>query len=177
MQLVKATVTNNQIVVLDASALDIIATDTSVIAHQAKKIIITPHQIEWQRLSNIRVQYQNDSANQTALNGLFPQKNCILVLKSNKTKIYDQFGNILENPLGNPGMATGGCGDTLSGIIGGICGQFGGELNAVASAVYLHSLAGDIIYRKNYIVRPTAISALLPQLLKKYEYNNNDVER
>lgn len=51
------------------------------------------------------------------------------------------------------------------------------ELNAVASAVYLHSLAGDIIYRKNYIVRPTAISALLPQLLKKYEYNNNDVER
>ena len=51
---------------------------------------------------------------------------------------------------------------------GGFVAQFGYSMDTVAAAVYLHSLAADEIYRTNYIVRPTAISQKLPQLMKKY---------
>lgn len=72
------------------------------------------------------------------------------------------------NPIGNPGMATGGMGDTLAGIIGGMVAQFGPGVETVQSAVYLHSLAGDLLAKDNYVVRPTELSKVLPKLMKKY---------
>lgn len=102
------------------------------------------------------------------MKSLFPDNNGILVLKSNHTKIYDCFGNIYQNPLGNPGMATGGMGDTLTGILAGFCGQFSAKIETIASAVYLHSLAGDELYKEHYVVLPTQLSAKIPQLMKKF---------
>lgn len=161
-------ITNKQTLVLDASALDLVGKDYTLLPQNAKKIIFTPHQMEWQRLSGIEIVNQSDENNLVALNKLVPDKNVYLVLKSNHTKIYDQAGHILVNPLGNPGMATGGMGDTLAGIIGSFCGQFGTSLETISAAVYLHSLAGDDIYQDNYLVRPTRLSASLPNLMKKY---------
>ncbi|WP_297819689.1 NAD(P)H-hydrate dehydratase [uncultured Lactobacillus sp.] len=161
-------VTPNQSIVFDASALDLMAQDKSLILQQAKNIILTPHQMEWQRLSQIHIPYQSDSANLEALNNLFPNKNAYLILKSNHTKIYDSNGEFFENPIGNPGMAIGGMGDTLAGIVGGFIGQFGADIETLQAAVYLHSLAADEIYRNHYIVRPTKLSASLPFLMKKY---------
>lgn len=164
----KEKITSRQTLVLDASALDLIGKDRTLLPQNAQNIIFTPHQMEWQRLSGIEITNQNDENNLVALNELVPGKNAYLVLKSNHTKIYDQAGHLLINPLGNPGMATGGMGDTLAGIIGSFCGQFGTSLKTVSAAVYLHSLAGDEIYQDNYFVRPTRLSALLPNLMKKY---------
>lgn len=137
----------------------------------AKLIILTPHQMEWQRLSKIEIADQNDSLNQKALDDLIPNKNVILVLKSNHTKVYDQNGNIFVNPFGNPGMAIGGMGDTLAGIVGSFCGQFKANLETVAAAVGLHSLTADEIAQTQYIVRPTQLSATLPKMMKIYENN------
>lgn len=172
LQTLRDNVTKKQSVVIDASAIDLIAQYHELMPTNAKKIVFTPHQMEWERLSQIRIPYQTDSANQEALSLLVPNKNAILVLKSNHTKIYDQNKNILVNPLGNPGMATGGMGDTLAGIIGAFLGQFENNLDTVAAAVYLHSLAGDIIEKNDYVVLPTKISAILPQLMKKYQSEN-----
>lgn len=169
MQLLKEAVSEKQTVVVDASALDLIAKDNNLIPQNAGHIVLTPHQMEWQRVSQIRIPYQDDRANLNALKQLFPNQNAILVLKSNHTHVYDTDGQVYQNPIGNPGMATGGMGDTLSGIIGGMIAQFGAKVETVLAAVYLHSLAGDVIYRDHYIVRPTAVSNLLPQLMKKYE--------
>ncbi|WP_276804634.1 NAD(P)H-hydrate dehydratase [Lactobacillus hominis] len=174
LELLKKYVTSDQVVVLDASALDLIAQDKNLLLHQAKKIVLTPHQMEWQRLSQIRIQYQSDAANQEALDNLFPEKNAYLILKSSHTKIYDQEGNIFENPIGNPGMAIGGMGDTLAGIVGGFIGQFGAGIETLQAAVYLHSLAGNRIFKDNYIVKPTQLSASLPLLMKKYESQNEE---
>ena len=161
-------VSQNQILILDASALDMIAQDKNLIPKQASLVILTPHQMEWQRLSQIRIPFQTDSANLSALKKIFPTQNAILVLKSNHTHIYTKTDQIFVNPLGNPGMATGGMGDTLAGIIGGFTAQFGNNLDSVLAAVFIHSLAGDKIAENNYVVRPTEISAMLPQLMSQY---------
>ena len=175
LEILRDTVKEEQTVVLDASALTLIAKDKTLIPYNAKKIVITPHQMEWERLSQIRINYQTDAANFEALDNLFPKQNAYLVLKSNHTKVYDQMNHqVLVNPLGNPGMATGGMGDTLAGIIGGFCGQFLVDLQTIAAAVYLHSLAGDVIFEENYVVHPTKLSALLPKLMKKYSEGNNE---
>lgn len=166
---IKDTITAKQTLILDASALDLISQDKELLALNAKLIIFTPHQMEWQRLSGIKISNQTDPLNQVALNKLVPNKNAILILKSNHTKIYDQRGNIYQNPYGNPGMAIGGMGDTLAGISGGFCGQFTPNLDTIAVAVGIHSLAADKIAETQYIVRPTQLSALIPKVMKKYE--------
>lgn len=157
-----------QTVVLDASALDLISQDKNLLPTNAGHLILTPHQMEWQRLSQIRIPFQTDSANIDALNQLIPDSNAMLVLKSNHTHIYDGKGQVFVNPLGNPGMATGGMGDTLAGIIGGFVAQFGPSVDTVLAAVYIHSLAGDLINKDNYVVKPTEVSKVLPKLMKKY---------
>lgn len=157
-----------QTVVLDASALDLIGQDKNLLPTNAGHLILTPHQMEWQRLSQIRIPFQTDSANIDALNQLIPDTNALLVLKSNHTHVYNGTGQIFVNPIGNPGMATGGMGDTLAGIIGGMVAQFGPGVEIVQAAVYLHSLAGDLLAKDNYVVRPTELSKVLPKLMKKY---------
>lgn len=167
MLLLKEKIQAQQTLILDASALDLIAQDHDLLPLGAKQLILTPHQMEWQRLSQIRIPYQEDAANQEALRDLgIPQ--AILVLKSNHTHVYDGQGQVLVNPIGNPGMATGGMGDTLTGIISALTAQFGANLDSVLAAVYLHSLAGDRLYKKNYLVKPTQLSASLPQIMKEY---------
>ena len=168
MVILRRCTSEKQTVVLDASALDLISQDKSLLPTNAGHLILTPHQMEWQRLSQIRIPFQTDSANIDALNQLIPDSNAMLVLKSNHTHSYDGKGQVFVNPLGNPGMATGGMGDTLAGIIGGFVAQFGPSVDTVLAAVYIHSLAGDLINKDNYVVKPTEVSKVLPKLMKKY---------
>lgn len=168
MVILRRCTSEKQTVVLDASALDLIGQDRSYLPVNAGHLILTPHQMEWQRVSQIRIPFQTDGANIDALNQLIPDSNAMLVLKSNHTHVYDGKGQIFVNPIGNPGMATGGMGDTLAGIIGGFVAQFGPSVDTVLAAVYIHSLAGDMINKENYVVRPTEISKVLPKLMKKY---------
>ena len=169
LALVRDSISLKQTLILDASALDLISQQENLLPVNSKLMIFTPHQMEWQRLSKIKISEQTDQLNQAALNKLVPKKNAILVLKSNHTKVYDQAGNIYRNPYGNPGMAIGGMGDTLAGIIGGFCGQFTPSLEIVAGAVGIHSLVADKIAEHQYIVRPTQLSRMLPEMMKKYE--------
>lgn len=156
-----------QKVVLDASALDLISQQPALMPQRAGLVVLTPHQMEWQRLSGLQIGFQEDAANQTALRQLLGQQKGILVLKSERTHVY--FGKqVFVNTVGNPAMATGGMGDTLAGIIAGFLGQFPGDLYPVLAAVYAHSLAGDLLAQDHYVVLPTKLSAFLPKLLHKY---------
>lgn len=89
MVILRRCTSEKQTVVLDASALDLISQDKSLLPTNAGHLILTPHQMEWQRLSQIRIPFQTDSANIDALNQLIPDSNAMLVLKSNHTHIYD----------------------------------------------------------------------------------------
>jgi NAD(P)H-hydrate epimerase len=81
----------------------------------------------------------------------FAQKHQVnLVLKGFRTLTAAPDGKVCVNPTGNPGMATGGTGDVLTGLIAGLLAQYGARPinDVVAAAVYLHGLAGDLVEKE-----------------------------
>ena len=95
----------------------------------------------------------------------------VTVLKGSKTLIASPQGKLLVNTTGNPGMATGGMGDVLAGIIGSFLGQGLEPLNAAALGVYIHGLAGDKAREVKGEMGLTAgdIIEYLPCVLWQYE--------
>lgn len=166
-----ATVTKTQTLILDGSALTLIAQafaekQTSGIESTAAQLILTPHQEEWHRLSQLPIAAQTVAQNQGALTNFFPPAT-ILVLKQHRTQVYAGEA-CFENTSGHPAMATGGMGDTLTGIIAAMIGQFKSPLAATNAAVYLHGLAGETLARTHYVVLPSQLIRLVPRLMTKY---------
>lgn len=165
--LVKAVLTNTnaeQTVILDASALTIIA-ETDLLLQSEANLVLTPHQGEWQRLSQLPIAQQTPENNQAKLKELNPK--AILILKKHLSEIYYQ-DKILQIQAGNPGMATGGMGDTLTGILAGFIGQFGFSIKTISSALLIHSLIADDLNEKNYVVLPSKIIEKLPKYMAKF---------
>ena len=133
--------------VIDADALNIIASDNTLIPLISGKII-TPHPMEMSRLmqgSNVREILENTA--ETAL-GFASKHSCVCVLKTHATAVSDGSDRVFVNDCGNDGMATGGSGDVLAGIIGGILSQMKNDAKvdltlAATLGVYIHALAGD----------------------------------
>ena len=120
--------------------------------------VLTPHQMEWQRVSGLSLEEQSRENNQLKQQEL----GASLVLKSHHTTIYGQNG-IYYNTAGSPAMATGGMGDTLAGMIAGFLAQFPKNDQTISAAVYLHSFIGDQLAKERYVVLPTEISQQLPR--------------
>ena len=111
-------------------------------ANAKAKIIITPHPKEFERISGYK--YKNDDKYRKEITKNFAKNNNIVcVLKGHKTIVSD--GNkVYINGTGNPGMATAGSGDVLTGIISAVvCNKEKDLLQKVSTAVYLHGFAGD----------------------------------
>lgn len=167
--LVKAVLSNtktDQTVILDASALTIIAEDKIPIQTTAH-VIMTPHQGEWQRLSQLPIPEQTELNNFNSIQDLNPD--AVLILKKHHSEIYYQDLAFQMN-AGNAGMATGGMGDTLTGIIAGFIGQFGYSLATIQAALLIHSTIGDKLNEKHYVVLPSTIIEKLPKFMSKYSY-------
>ncbi|TGD22106.1 NAD(P)H-hydrate dehydratase [Companilactobacillus suantsaicola] len=165
--LVKAVLTNTnaeQTIILDASALTIIA-ETDLLLQSEANLVLTPHQGEWQRLSQLPIAQQTPENSQAKLRELNPK--AILILKKHLSEIYYQ-DKILQIQAGNPGMATGGMGDTLTGILAGFIGQFGFSIKTISSALLIHSLIADDLNEKNYVVLPSKIIEKLPKYMAKF---------
>ena len=107
--------------------------------------VLTPHPGEMARLIEKSVQYV--TANRVDVATYFAkQRNAYVVLKGYRTVVAAPDGSVYVNPTGNPGMATGGTGDVLTGIISGILAQqyLGSFIERLCLAVYLHGLSGDL---------------------------------
>jgi NAD(P)H-hydrate epimerase len=107
--------------------------------------VLTPHPGEMARLIDKSVDYV--TANRVDVASQFSaRRNAYVVLKGYRTVIAAPDGNVYVNPTGNPGMATGGTGDILTGMITGILAQphLGTFIERLSLAVYLHGLAGDL---------------------------------
>jgi len=127
-------------VVIDADGLNILAKQPSLIKDIPKQSVLTPHPTELQRL----IGEWNDDFDKLEKAKAFSIKNdCILVIKgAHSITIYKDKGFV--NTTGNPGMATAGSGDALTGMITGLMAQGYAPLHAAIFGVYLHGLAGDI---------------------------------
>ena len=136
--------------VLDADALNIISDDISLIA-LAKGAVITPHIKEMARL--VGAEPSEVAKDTAAIAGNFANGHSLIcVLKSHNTVVTDGEGRTYVNRLGNSGMATGGSGDVLAGVIGAmLAGENGRMLSHFESAVIgvcLHSIAGDLAAKR-----------------------------
>lgn len=155
----------HQLLLVDGSALTIAAQKNYFFQNLTLPIILTPHQKEWERLSGLAIDQQTVPNTQKVLQQ-FPQ-GTILVAKSSATKLY-QDDKIYELTVGGPYQATGGMGDTLSGMIAAMAVQFKQVdlFDRVACAAYLHSAIADALAHEAYVVLPTAISQEIPKWMK-----------
>ena len=128
-------------VVLDADALNIIGKHSELLARLPKNAILTPHPKEFARMfgENTNSMIQVDNARIQAM-----RYNINIVLKGHNTVIITAEGDCWYNMTGNPGMATGGSGDVLTGIITGLLAQGYAPQDAAMLGVYLHGVAGDL---------------------------------
>ena len=139
-------------VVIDADGLNILATNPELLSTISRgggrTVVLTPHPGEMARLAGIST--AEVQANRLEIARGFAQRHKLtLVLKGARTLIAHSDGRVAVNTSGNPGMAKGGSGDLLTGIVAGMLAQYSADpARAVEAAVYLHGLAADAAVRE-----------------------------
>jgi hydroxyethylthiazole kinase-like uncharacterized protein yjeF len=133
--------------VIDADGLNNLAGHLGCLEGRQSATILTPHPGEMARLTGRTTdQIQKDRI--TAARGLAQQTQTHVVLKGARTLIAGPDGQVLINATGNPGMAAGGMGDVLTGLITGFLAQGHSAVDACVLGVYLHGLAADLLLQK-----------------------------
>lgn len=128
--------------VIDADGLNALADNPERLRDRAAPLIITPHPGEFARLTRSDVRSVQADRHRLAVR-FAAEHRLVLVLKGHATVVTDGR-RVYTNTTGNPGMATGGTGDVLTGLIAALLGQGLDEFAAAQLGVYLHGLAGDL---------------------------------
>ena len=149
-------------VILDADGINVLSAHKDILRGRQAPTILTPHDGEFARLGGTIGADRGAAAEVMA-----KELGCILLLKGHRTVITDGQSTYI-NCTGNPGMAVGGSGDVLSGIIVSLLGQGLAPLEAAACAAWLHGAAGDICGEEigQYGMLPSDMVNVLPRLLK-----------
>jgi NAD(P)H-hydrate epimerase len=163
--------------VIDADALNILAAKPVLLKKLAKgrTVILTPHPGEMARLAGTTI--AKVQANRLEMARSFAERMGVtLVLKGARTLIAHPDGRVAINTSGNPGMAKGGSGDVLTGLIAGLLAQYPHDpARAVEAAVYLHGLAADFAVREGDEHTLLATDSLR-QLAKAYQSRANNFD-
>ena len=149
-------------VILDADGINVLQGHIDILRGRTNPTILTPHIGEFVRVGGQVTGDRIADAKQFAL-----ETGTIVLLKGNGTVITDGV-DVYINTTGNPGMAVGGSGDVLSGIIASLLGQGISPILAAACGAWLHGAAGDICAQQlgQYGMLPTDMLNVLPRLLK-----------
>ena len=162
-QIVKVVLENtSKPVVLDADGINVLSGHIDILRGRTGPTILTPHLGEFARLGGVLTEDSAVSAETFAL-----QTHTVVVLKGHGTIITDG-DETYHNPTGNPGMAVGGSGDVLAGMITALLGQGLSPMHAAACGAWLHGAAGDLCASEigQYGMLPTDMLQVLPRLLK-----------
>ncbi|PNX51073.1 MAG: hypothetical protein BV458_12055 [Thermoplasmata archaeon M9B2D] len=161
----------------DADALNCIAGDVDVFRNGKGEFIVTPHPGEMKRLlieSDPVISVNDINRKRMDIARLFAVENGVVcLLKGVPTVISSPDGDVYLNTTGNPGMATAGSGDVLSGIIASFMGQGHDPLHAAVCGAYIHGLAGDLAARDigEHSLIAGDIIQYLPDTLKRFSDN------
>ena len=126
--------------VLDADALNLISENPAWLSAIPASSVMTPHLGELRRL----IPFEKGNG-QEAAQELSTKTGSVVVMKGFHTKIFAPDGTCLVNTTGNPGLAKGGSGDVLTGLIGGLMARGYESLDAAALGVWIHGYAGDVL--------------------------------
>lgn len=157
-------------VIMDADALNVISEDTDILRKPHTDLIVTPHLGEMARLQGMTVSYIQDHLVESA-EEFARTYNLICVLKDARTITAIPYERTYLNLSGNHGMATGGSGDVLTGVIAGLIAQGAKPELAAPLGVYVHGLAGDAAadeYGRYSLMAQNLLDAL-PRIFKKKE--------
>ena len=150
-------------VILDADGINALAGHIDILEKAKHPVVLTPHANEFARICDTETGNAAEDAAAFAV-----RHHCILLLKGHRTVVADTNGDVWYNVHGNPGMAKGGSGDVLSGIILSLLGQGLQPLAAAACGAYIHSCAGDLCANEigEFGMTPTDMIGFIPRVLK-----------
>lgn len=152
-------------IVIDADGINVLAKKKSLLCDFKGNIVITPHPGEMARLLGIRIKDVEDNRIDVAKR--FAKENKIVVLlKGHNTIITDGY-KVFVNPTGNSAMASGGMGDTLTGIITSLISQGTENFEAAVLGAYIHGYIGDELSKDNFSVSATEIIRNIPNKIKE----------
>ena len=154
-------------IVADADGLNAISHNTEILKKCKAPVIITPHIGEFAALTGMDIPTILENPQMHAL-AFARRYNTVVVLKSHNTVVASPDGRICVNRLGNPGMATGGSGDVLSGAVASFAVQGIDPFEAALLGVYIHSLAADMasFEKGEYSLTPGDILEYIPYAIK-----------
>ena len=149
-------------VVVDADGINVLSAHRDLLRGRKSPTILTPHDGEFARLGGVIGEDR-----MAAAAALAEELGCVVLLKGHETCITDGTNGYL-NPTGNPGMAVGGSGDVLAGVITALLGAGLPPLEAAACGAWLHGAAGDRCAAElgQYGMLPTDMLSALPRLMK-----------
>lgn len=149
-------------VVVDADGINVLSAHRDLLRGRRSPTILTPHDGEFARLGGVIGEDR-----MAAAAALAEELGCVVLLKGHETCITDGTDGYL-NPTGNPGMAVGGSGDVLAGVITALLGAGLPPLEAAACGAWLHGAAGDRCAAElgQYGMLPTDMLSALPRLMK-----------
>ena len=157
-------------VVLDADGINALEKHMDVLdARRGRVTILTPHDGEFARIGgDLSHGDRIRAAREFAMN-----HGCILVLKGHRTVTATPEGNVLVNTTGNSGLAKGGSGDVLTGIIASLLAQGATPVQAAAAGVWMHGRAGDLAARRltEYAMTPSDVIDVLPAVFGELKTN------
>ena len=151
-------------VVLDADGIFALSQHKDILRRTAKPLVMTPHAGEFARLSG-RKQVSPEE-----LRAFAQENRCTVLYTGHRTRIAAHDGRLFRNHTGNPGMAKGGSGDTLAGMLVSLIGQGLDAVEAACAAAWLHGAAGDLAANRfgEYGMTPTDLLACLPEVTRRY---------
>ena len=160
-------------VVLDADGINALAGHIDILDKRSALTVLTPHEGEFARLAGSALPIADRLS---AARNFAREHSCVLVLKGQGTVTAAPDGSAWINATGNPGMAKGGSGDVLAGMIAALLGQkhlrkeWDNTAELVVDGVCLHGLAGDACAQKfgEYAMLPTDLIEEIPQVLRQY---------
>ncbi len=168
-KLVQKIVTTIKIpMVIDADGLNCIAINTDVLKTKKAPAILTPHPGEMARLCNLSTKQIQE--NRLDIAKQFSKKfDTILVLKGSQTLVSLPDGRVFINSTGNPGLASGGMGDVLTGMIAGFAAQGFQPEDAAVAGVYIHGMCADLLAEEigTFGFLASDMVDIIPQIIHK----------
>ncbi len=151
-------------VVVDADGLNAVAGHLGILRGLKHPVVLTPHAGEMERLCGRRIDAAPAARKEVAKDFAL-RYNVTLILKGHRSLVYSSRGRLYENTTGNPGLATAGSGDVLSGIVAAFLGQGMEPFEAACRAVYIHGLAADLAAKEK--TQPAMIASDVIEYLPK----------
>ncbi|MEQ8155096.1 MAG: NAD(P)H-hydrate dehydratase [Clostridiaceae bacterium] len=151
-------------IVIDADGINVLARDLGLLQGIRSEVVITPHPGEMARLTGKKIEEVNENRIQTATD--FSQKYKVVVLLKGLSTIIADGNKVYINPSGNSSMASGGMGDTLTGIIASLMGQGLDAAEAAKTGAYIHGYIGEDLSMNMYSVNASEIIKNIPYYLR-----------